>query len=82
MLIRLINYINLYGINVYLTYEKNLTKDKKHEDHDGLTIEEENYYLSEFLNLLLKNKMDLNEFNKMLYDIDTKLKPLEKKQGM
>ncbi|KAG4087343.1 hypothetical protein H8356DRAFT_1058605 [Neocallimastix lanati (nom. inval.)] len=82
MLIRLINYVNLYGINVYINYENNLTKDKKQEEHEGLTIDEENYYLCEFNNILLKNKMDLNEFNKMLYEIDTRLKPLEKKNDL
>jgi hypothetical protein len=78
MLIRLINYINIYGINVYVLYEQNSAMGKRQPDHEGLSYEEENYYLSEFSNILLKDKMDLNELNKMLYDIDTKLKPLEK----
>lgn len=55
---------------------------KKQPDHDGFSCEEENYYLSEFSNILLKNKMDLNELNKMLYEIDTKLKPLENDNGI
>ncbi|ORX50719.1 hypothetical protein BCR36DRAFT_404331 [Piromyces finnis] len=78
MLMKIINYINLYGINVYATYEHNSAMGKKTPDHEGLSYEEENYYLSEFINILLKNKMDLNELNKMLYEIDMLLKPLEK----
>ncbi|OUM65619.1 hypothetical protein PIROE2DRAFT_7376 [Piromyces sp. E2] len=81
MFIRIINYVNLYGINVYTTYEQNSAMGKKTPDHEGLSYEEENYYLSEFINILLKNRMDLNELNKMLYEIDTLLKPLEKENA-
>jgi len=81
MFIRIINYINLYGINVYATYEQNSAMGKKTPDHEGLSYEEENYYLSEFINIILKDRMDLNELNKMLYEIDTMLKPLEKENG-
>jgi len=54
---------------------------KKAPDHDNLSYEEENYYISEFMNIILKNRMNLNELNKMLYEIDVKLKSLEKGYG-
>jgi len=85
MLIRLINYINLYSINLYVYYERNThihTKKKSNADNEVLTPEEENYFLSEFINLILKNRMNLNELNIMLYEIDMKLKPLEKEHDL
>ncbi|ORX76316.1 hypothetical protein BCR32DRAFT_271350 [Anaeromyces robustus] len=82
MLIRILNYINLYGINLYVSYEQNSSMGKKVSEHEGLTYEEENYYITEFTNILLKNKMNLNELNKMLYEIDTKLNALNKEDDL
>jgi len=82
MLIRLINYINLYSINLYVYYNRNTqigpTRKKSNPDNENLTPEEENFFLSEFMNLILKNRMDLNELNTMLYEIDLKLRTFEK----
>jgi len=78
---RILNCINLYSINLYINFEKNSSMGKKAPDHDNLSYEEENYYISEFMNIILKNRMNLNELNKMLYEIDVKLKSLEKGYG-